>query len=97
MQVSGVVVQLIMSLMSAVTDFREDKHVDCDRRLESELEGLRARTAAEMEQLRTQTREMYERENRVLCEARDAGMSERDRAKTAEKETSEKYESLLKE
>lgn len=71
--------------------------MECDRRLESELEGLRARTAGEMEQLRTQTREMFERENKVLCEARDAAIAERDRARTAERETSQKYEVLLKE
>lgn len=76
---------------------REEKHVECDHRLESELEGLRVRTAAEMEQLRMQTREMYERENRVLCEARDTAAAERDRAKALEREVTEKYESLLKE
>ncbi len=76
---------------------REVQHAECDHRLESELEGLRTRTALEMDQLRTQTREMYERENRVLSECRDAAVNERDRAKTAEKELTEKYESLLKE
>lgn len=76
---------------------REEQHAECDRRLESELEGLRARTALEMDQLRIQTREMYERENRVLSEARDSAVSERDRAKAAERELAEKYENLLKE
>lgn len=71
--------------------------MECDRRLESELDGLRARTAMEMDQLRTQTRDMYERENRMLGEAKAAAMSERDRARTAEKESSEKYENILKE
>lgn len=76
---------------------REEKHVECDRRLESELESVKARTALEMDQLRTQTREMYERENRVLSDARAAAVAERDKAKAAAKELSEKYESLLKE
>lgn len=71
--------------------------MECDRRLEAELEGLRARTTLEVDQLRVQTREMYERENKVLREARDCAVSERDRAKAAEKEANEKHESLLKE
>ena len=77
--------------------YREEQHLECDRRLESELEGLRARTGLEMEQLRTQTREVYERENRVLAESRDTAVGERDRAKAAEKEITDKYENLLKE
>ena len=38
--------------------------MDYDQRLQQEVEALRARTALEMEQLKTQTREMFERENR---------------------------------
>ena len=69
--------------------------MECDRRLEVEMEGLRARTAVEIDQLKAQTRELYERENRVLIEARDTAISERDRAKAAEKEASGKYEALM--
>ena len=43
---------------------RENQKVDYDQRLQQEVESLRARTALEMEQLKTQTREMFERENR---------------------------------
>lgn len=76
---------------------REEQHVDCDRRLEAEMEGLRARTAVEIDQLKAQTRELYERENRMLSEARDNAVSERDSAKAAEKEANERYESLMME
>ena len=38
--------------------------MDYDHRLQQEVEALRTRTALEMEQLKTQTREMFERENR---------------------------------
>ncbi len=62
-----------------------------------ELEGLRSRTALEMEQLRAQTREMYGRESKVLQDAKDAAFNERDQAKAAEKEATHKYESLVKE
>lgn len=77
--------------------YREDQHMDCDRRLEAEMGGLRARTAVEIDQLKAQTREMYERENKVLTEARDAAMSEKDGAKVAEREANEKFESLMME
>jgi progesterone-induced-blocking factor 1 len=74
---------------------REEQHVQCDHRLESEIEAMRAHAAVEMDQLRSQTRDMYEREIKILSEARDHAMSERDRAKTAEKEATEKCESLM--
>ena len=61
------------------------------------MEGLKARTALEIDQLKAQTREMYERENKVLIEVRDSAVLERDRAKATEKEANDKYESLLKE
>lgn len=61
------------------------------------MEGLKARTALEIDQLKAQTREMYERENKVLIEVRDNAVIERDRAKAAEKEANDKYESLMKE
>lgn len=61
------------------------------------MEGLKARTALEIDQLKAQTREMYERENKVLIEVRDSAVLERDRAKAAEKEANDKYESLMKE
>lgn len=77
--------------------YREEQHVDCDRRLETEMGELRARTAVEIDQLKAQTREMYERENKVLSEARDAAMREREGAKAAEKEANEKFESLMME
>lgn len=43
---------------------RGDQKVDYDQRLQQEVEALRARTALEVEQLKTQTREMFERESR---------------------------------
>jgi len=43
---------------------RENQKMDYDQRLQQEVEALRTRTALEMEQLKTQTREMFERENR---------------------------------
>ena len=76
---------------------RAEQHAECDQRLESELESLRIRTAAEIEQLKTQTREMYERENRVLVQTRDAAITEREKAKQSEKEAIDKYDRLVME
>ena len=42
-------------------------------------------------------REMYERENRNLREARDMALSEKDRMQGTERETAAKYEQLLTE
>lgn len=77
--------------------YREEHRMKYDHQLESELEGIKARTALEMEQLRVQTREMYDRESKILSDARDSALTERDRAKSAEKELADKYENLLKE
>lgn len=71
--------------------------MECDHRLETELEGLRARTSLELEQLKVQMRELYEMESKVLREARDGAVSEKNRAMEAEKEVTEKYQSLLME
>lgn len=58
---------------------------------------MRARTALEMDQIRTQSAEISEREYRTLREARDNAFTDRDNAVAREKETINKYEQLLKE
>ena len=61
------------------------------------MELIRTRTNAEIDRLKSSTKEMYERENRSLREARDMAISEKDRALTAEKDANNKYETLLQE
>ena len=61
------------------------------------MEVIRTRTNAEVDRLKSSTKEMYERENRSLREARDMAMSERDRALAAEKDTTNRYEALMQE
>ena len=61
------------------------------------MEVIRTRTNAEIDRLKSSTKEMYERENRSLREARDMAMSERDRALAAEKDATNRYESLMQE
>ncbi len=76
---------------------RDEERLNFDHKLQSELESLRQKTVLEMERLKVQTKEMYDRESKVLSEAREAAMTERDRAVTSEREITDKYEALLKE
>ncbi|NXN00842.1 PIBF1 factor, partial [Sylvia borin] len=66
-----------------------------ERRLHEELERIRLKTNQEIEQLRSTSKEMYERENRNLREARDNAVAEKERAITAEKDSLRKYDQLL--
>ena len=76
---------------------REEQRLEYSHLLEAELENLRGKTTLEMAQLRAQTKEMYDRENRVLSGSKDTALFERDRAVSSEKEVTKKYESLLNE
>lgn len=53
------------------------------------------KTNLEIDQLRSASREMYERENRNLREARDNALAEKNRAVAAEKDALGKHEQLL--
>ncbi|NWR09112.1 PIBF1 factor, partial [Paradoxornis webbianus] len=66
-----------------------------EKRLHEELEQIRLKTNQEIEQLRSTSKEMYERENRNLREARDNAVAEKERAVTAEKDSLRKYDQLL--
>ncbi|XP_063415782.1 progesterone-induced-blocking factor 1-like [Mytilus trossulus] len=74
---------------------RDQYKTEYENKLKEELEQIRTKTNSEIDRLRTSTREMYERENRNLREARDMSMSEKDRAQNTERETSTKYEQLM--
>lgn len=76
---------------------REEQRLEYSHRLGAELDSLREKTTLEMEQLRAQTKEMYDRENKLLSGVKDTAILERDKAISSEKELAQKYESLLKE
>lgn len=76
---------------------RDQYKSEYENKLREELEQIRVRTNGEIDRLRTSTREMYERENRNLREARDIALSERDRAIAAEREMNTKYDQLMTE
>ncbi|XP_073899337.1 progesterone-induced-blocking factor 1 isoform X3 [Castor canadensis] len=74
---------------------RDHYKTEYENKLHDELEQIRLKTNQEIDQLRSATREMYERENRNLREARDNAMAEKDRAVMAEKDALEKHDQLL--
>ncbi|EPQ19860.1 Progesterone-induced-blocking factor 1 [Myotis brandtii] len=66
-----------------------------ENKLHDELEQIKLKTNQEIDQLRNASKEMYERENRNLREARDNALAEKDRAVMAEKDALEKHNQLL--
>ncbi|XP_075279072.1 progesterone-induced-blocking factor 1 [Opisthocomus hoazin] len=74
---------------------RDHYKMEYEKRLHEELEQIRLKTNQEIEQLRSTSKEMYERENRNLREARDNAVAEKERAIIAEKDALRKYDQLL--
>ncbi|XP_073651391.1 progesterone-induced-blocking factor 1 isoform X1 [Tursiops truncatus] len=74
---------------------RDHYKTEYENKLHDELEQIRLKTNQEIDQLRSASREMYERENRNLREARDNAVAEKDRAVMAEKNALEKHDQLL--
>lgn len=66
-----------------------------ENKLREELENIRLKTSQEIENLQRTSKELYERENRNLREARDNAVLEKDRAVTAERDTQQRYDQLL--
>eukprot|EP00058_Branchiostoma_floridae_P026016 XP_002611506.1 hypothetical protein BRAFLDRAFT_117194 [Branchiostoma floridae] len=76
---------------------RDHYKAEYERRLAEELDQIRVKTDQEMDRLRVSTREMYERENRNLREARDAAVAEKERLALAEREATRRCEDLVAE
>ncbi|XP_006076099.2 progesterone-induced-blocking factor 1 isoform X1 [Bubalus bubalis] len=74
---------------------RDRYKTEYENKLRDELEQIKLKTNQEIDQLRSASREMYERENRNLREARDNAVAEKDRAVMAEKNALEKHDQLL--
>lgn len=74
---------------------RDHYKTEYENKLHDELEQIKLKTNQEIDQLRSASREMYERENRNLREARDNALAEKDRAVIAEKDALEKHDQLL--
>lgn len=76
---------------------REEVKNQYDDRLKTEMEGLKIRTGGEIERVRTSIREMYERENTNLREAREMALAEKEAAALGEKRLVEQVAKLLEE
>ncbi|XP_069826713.1 progesterone-induced-blocking factor 1 isoform X2 [Dendropsophus ebraccatus] len=74
---------------------RDHYKTEYENKLRDELEQIRLKTNQEIDQLRGASKEMYERENRNLREAKDNAVSEKERAVAAEREALAKYDQIL--
>lgn len=76
---------------------REQYKSEYELRLKTELDDIKGKTSIELDRIRVDTKEMFERENRNLREARDNALEEKERACVSEKETTSKYDLLQSE
>ena len=76
---------------------RQQQKDEYGQQLTEELDGIRRKTSLEIEQVRIQTREMFERENRVLQESKERSDNDRDRIGGKLTQMEEKYELLMTE
>nr|XP_057914485.1 progesterone-induced-blocking factor 1 [Doryrhamphus excisus] len=74
---------------------RDHYKSEYERKLRDELENIRMKTGQEIDHLQRTSKEMYERENRNLREARDNAVLEKERAVTAERDTKSRFDQLL--
>ncbi|XP_061767675.1 progesterone-induced-blocking factor 1 isoform X3 [Nerophis ophidion] len=74
---------------------RDHYKSEYERKLRDELENIRMKTGQEIDNLHRTSKEMYERENRNLREARDNAALEKERALVAERDTQSRYNQLL--
>ncbi|XP_053311389.1 progesterone-induced-blocking factor 1 [Spea bombifrons] len=74
---------------------RDHYKTEYENKLRHELEQIKLKTNQEIEQLRGASKEIYERENRNLREAKDSAIAEKERALSAEREAVAKYDGLL--
>ncbi|KAF3708112.1 Progesterone-induced-blocking factor 1 [Channa argus] len=74
---------------------RDHYKSEYENKLREDLENIRLKTSQEIDNLQRTSREMYERENRNLREARDNAVLEKDRALAAERDIQSRYDQLL--
>ncbi|XP_047659241.1 progesterone-induced-blocking factor 1 isoform X2 [Tachysurus fulvidraco] len=74
---------------------RDHYKTEYENKLRDELQHIRLQTNQEIESLQRTSKELYERENRNLREARDNSVLEKERAVAAERETQARYNQLL--
>eukprot|EP00118_Oscarella_pearsei_P015092 m.133244 g.133244 ORF g.133244 m.133244 type:complete len:729 (+) comp38121_c0_seq4:1182-3368(+) len=81
-------------LYEKLIGIRENYKSDYEQRLSDEVERLRAKTSFEMDQLKISMKEIYERENRGLREARDLALANQEKASISHKEAESRADQL---
>ncbi|CAB4001470.1 progesterone-induced-blocking factor 1-like [Paramuricea clavata] len=76
---------------------REKYKSEYEMKLRDELDVITTKTNTELDKIKNNTKEMYERENRNLREARDNALAEKDRAVHAEQQMTSRYEQVFQE
>ncbi len=76
---------------------RESYKNEYESKLTKDLDELKGRTNLEIDRLRVNTKEFYEREIRMLKEARELAIQDKDKHEQNEKETNLKYQSAVNE
>lgn len=76
---------------------REQYKSEYELRLKSELDDIKGKTSLELDRIRDDTKDMFERENRNLREARDNALESKEGALISQKEIASKYDLLQSE
>jgi chromosome segregation ATPase len=87
----------IDDLQDKYTRARDSYKSEYENRLVVELDELKARTNKELEQLRTNSRELHDREIRQCIEAKEQAILDKEKHELNEKETCIKYEQAMSE
>ncbi|XP_033100257.1 progesterone-induced-blocking factor 1-like [Anneissia japonica] len=82
-------------LYEKYVESRDRFKAEYESKLRRELDEIRLRTDAEVDKVKSSTKELFERENRNLREARDSAFQERERALEAQRESDTKFEDML--
>ncbi|XP_071951587.1 progesterone-induced-blocking factor 1-like [Antedon mediterranea] len=82
-------------LYDKYVESRDRFKAEYESKLRRELDEIRLKTDTEVDKVKTSTRELYERENRNLREARDTAFQERERALEGQRESDTKFEDML--
>jgi chromosome segregation ATPase len=87
----------IDDLQDKYTSARDLYRSEYENRLVTELDELKSRTNKELEQIRTNAKELHEREIRQCIEAKEQALLDKEKHELNEKETSIKYEQAMSE
>eukprot|EP00794_Sanderia_malayensis_P008448 gene8448-9350_t len=76
---------------------RDQYKSEFEEKLRSEIEGLSRKTSVEIDKIKSNANEIYERENRALRESRDNALAAKERATMLVNDAENKYKEILSE